>query len=326
MTAAESDAATSASFVDRMHESAELERSGGMPAIAVVGFGDMGEQFVPHLLAVGHQVRVFDIDEARREAARRAGAIVARTGAEAAHGAEVIFGLVMSDDIPAAYSSDDGILAGAEDGSSVLMCSTTTRAHAERVSAAAPSGVTVLDAPIVGGVKYARERAVTFLVGGSVEAFERVRAVLDLLGTPRHVGAFTAGVDYKLITNVAIMAAEAGLREALDLADILGRDYETSLGLMAHGPMGAVVERALDTTNPRPLRRSAEDDDTLLEAVDDPAESLPITTAARQRLWDAVNRDPGFEPDFVDLTRSTTSRRARRGDRTPTHLNPSRPR
>lgn len=289
--------------------SAGLEGNGQMSVIAVVGFGDMGEQFVPHLLAVGHQVHVFDTVESRRKLARRWGAIVAPTAAEAVRGAEVILGLVMSDDIAAAYSPRDGILAGAEAGSSVLICSTTTRSHVERIRAAAPSGVTVLDAPIVGGVKYARERAVTFLVGGSVDAFERVRPVLEILGTPRHVGEFTAGVDYKLITNVAIMAAEAGLREALDLADILGRDYEASLELMARGPMKAVVDRALDTSNPRPLRRSAEDDDTLLAAVDDPAKTLPITTAASRRLWEAVNVDPGFEPDFVDLTRRTTARR-----------------
>lgn len=310
-----------------MTGSAAPERRAQAPAIAVVGFGDMGEQFVPHLIADGHQVRVFDVDESRRVAARRAGAVVAMSAAEAAHGAEVIFGLVMSDDIPAAYWSRDGILAGAQAGSSVLICSTATREHVVRVRAAAPDDVAVLDAPIVGGVKYARARAVTFLVGGSLEAFERVRPVMEVLGTPRHVGEFTAGVDYKLITNVAIMAAEAGLREALDLADILGREYETSLALMAQGPMKAVVERALDVSNPRPLRRSAEDDDTLLAAVDDPAESLPITTAARQRLWDAVNVAPGFEPDFVDLTRSTTARRnTAQPPRTRPPLTPTRPR
>jgi len=72
--------------------------------------------------------------------------------------------------------------------------------------------------------------------------------------------------------------------------------------------MKAVVERALDVSNPRPLRRSAEDDDTLVSAVDDPARSLPLTIAGRQRLWEAVNADAEFEPDFVDLTRRTTSR------------------
>lgn len=279
-----------------------------METIAIVGFGDMGEQMAPHLIAAGHQVRVSDIEDSRLEAARRTAATVVASAAEAARGADVIFGLVMSDDIPTAYLSDDGILAGAQHGASVLICSTTTRARIEQVRAAAPSGVVVLDTPIVGGVKYAREQAITFLVGGSGDSFERVKSVLDVLGKPRNVGEFGAGVDYKLITNVAIMAAEAGLREALDLADILGRDYETSLELMAAGPMRAVVERALDVSNPRPLRRSAEDDDTLVSAVDDPARMLPISTAGQQRLWEAVDADPQFEPDFVDLTRTTTSR------------------
>jgi|GEM_PF-642210 len=282
-----------------------------MRTIAVVGFGDMGEQMVPHLLAAGHHVRVSDVRDSRLEAARRTGATAVASAAEAARGADVIFGLVMSSDIPNAYLGNDGVLAGAQPGAAVLICSTTTRAVVEQVRAAAPSGVVVLDAPIVGGVKYARERAVTFLVGGPADGFDGVRPVLDDLGRSRYVGESGAGVDYKLITNVAIMAAEAGLREALDLADILGRDYETSLELMAAGPMKAVVERALDASNPRPLRRSAEDDDTLVSAVDDPAEQLPISTAGRQRLWDAVNVDPDFEPDFVDLTRKTTSRSPR---------------
>ncbi|MBQ1040913.1 MULTISPECIES: NAD(P)-dependent oxidoreductase [unclassified Micromonospora] len=281
-----------------------------MATIAIVGFGDMGEQMAPHLLAAGHQVRVSDISDSRLEKARRIGTTAVASAAEAARGADVIFGLVMSNDIPTAYLGDDGILAGAQPGASVLICSTTTRAIVDQVRAAAPSGVAVLDSPIVGGVKYARERTITFLVGGSADDFGRVKSVLDDLGRSRHLGEFGAGVDYKLITNVAIMAAEAGLREALDLADILGRDYETSLELMAAGPMRAVVERALDVANPRPLRRSAEDDDTLVSAVDDPARLLPISTAGRQRLWEAVNVDPNFEPDFVDLTRKTTSRAA----------------
>lgn len=275
---------------------------------AVVGYGDMGEQMVPHLLTDGYRVRVFDTDPSRTEAAERAGAEVATSAAAAAAGAHLVLGLVMSDDIDAAYLDDDGILDGAEPGSLVLICSTTTRAIVERVRAQAPDGVTVLDSPIVGGVKYAREHGIRFLVGGSSEDFDLVEPVLEVMGHPRHVGDVGAGVDYKLITNVAIMAAEAGLREALDLVDILGRDYDLALELMAAGPMRAVVERALDASNPRPLRRSAEDDDTLLSAVGDPHRLLPISTAGRQRLWDAVDVDPQYEPDFVDLTSRITSR------------------
>jgi 3-hydroxyisobutyrate dehydrogenase len=62
----------------------------------------------------------------------------------------------------------------------------------------------------------------------------------------------------------------------------------------------------LDESNPRPLRASAQDFDALLSVVDDPAR-LPISAAGRNRLWAAVEADPGHEPMFVELTRRTTA-------------------
>lgn len=79
----------------------------------------------------------------------------------------------------------------------------------------------------------------------------------------------------------------AVVREALDLTDILGGDYGTALQLFRVSPMAPVVARALDESNPRPLRASAQDFDTLLSAVDTPTET---------------------EPMFLDLTRKSTAR------------------
>lgn len=276
--------------------------------IAIIGYGDMAEQMAPHLIEAGDKVQVYDIKADRNEIAKKAGATVASSGAEAAKGASVIFGLVMSDDIPTAYLGKDGFLSGAQEGAIVVVCSTTTPAMVKKVREGAPKGVHVVDAPIVGGVKYAREKGITFLVGAEADIYNKLKPTLDKLGKNRNVGETGAGVEFKLITNVAVMAAEAGLREALDLADVFGRDYALSMELMSAGPMAAVVKRALDESNPRPLRRSAEDDDTLVSAVDNPEKILPISSAGRARLWEAVKVDPNFEPDFVDLTRKTTSR------------------
>lgn len=278
-----------------------------METITVVGFGDMGREMVPHLLSAGYVVRVYDCSQAKRELAAATGAIVASSAADAVRGASIVLGMVMSDDIPDAYLGDAGILAGADPNTLVLVGSTTTPQMIEQVHAAAPAGVRVLDTPMIGGVRPAREAALTFLVGGAHEEARRVEDVLSVFGKVRFVGERGSGVAYKLITNVAIMAAEAGIREALDLADILGKDYQVALDLMTAGPLAAVVARALDTTNPRPLRRSAEDDDALLSAVESPRTDLPITAAGAQRLWAAVTATPGFAPDFVDLTRKTTA-------------------
>lgn len=277
-----------------------------MTLIGMVGVGNMGSEMVPHLVAEGHQVWAYDPDPDRLKVAVADGARAAASPADAARRSEVSLSLVMSEDIAAAHFGMDGILAGLRPDAVLVVCSTTTPAVLDEVRSRAGSGRHVVDAPIVGGVRYARERSVTFLIGGEPAAVAQAERVLVSLGNVERVGPAGAGVKYKLITNAFVMAAEVGLREALDLTDILGGDYETALRLFGVGPMAAVVKRALDESNPRPLRASAQDFDALLSVVDDAA-LLPISAAGRDRLWSAVEAEPGHEPMFVELTRRTTA-------------------
>lgn len=278
-----------------------------MTVIGMVGVGDMGSEMVPHLVAEGHEVWAFDLDPERLKTAVAHGARAAASPADAARRAEVTLSMVMSEDIPDAHFGTDGILAGLRPDAVLVVCSTTTPAILDEVRNRAGTDRHVVDAPIVGGVRYAREKSVTFLAGGEPAAVAQAERVLVSLGKVERVGPAGAGVTYKLITNAFVMAAEVGLREALDLTDILGGDYETALRLFGVGPMAAVVKRALDESNPRPLRASAQDFDALLSVVDDPA-LLPISAAGRDRLWAAVEAEPGREPMFVELTRRTTAR------------------
>lgn len=278
-----------------------------MTLIGMVGVGDMGSEMVPHLVADGHQVWAFDPDPARLKAAVAHGARAAVSPADAARRSDVLLSMVMSEDIPAAHFGADGVLAGLRPDSVLVVCSTTTPTVLDQVRSQAGSTRHVVDAPIVGGVRYAREKSVTFLVGGEPAAVAQAERVLVSLGNVERVGPAGAGVKYKLITNAFVMAAEVGLREALDLTDILGGDYDTALRLFGVGPMAAVVKRALDESNPRPLRASAQDFDALLSVVDSPA-LLPISAAGRDRLWAAVDAEPGHEPMFVELTGRTTAR------------------
>jgi 3-hydroxyisobutyrate dehydrogenase len=279
-----------------------------MISVALVGIGDMGSEMIPHLLAARFNVTAYDVNRGRLEAAVDRGARPADSPAAAARESDVVLSLVMSADIDSAHLGGNGILAGLKPGAVLVIASTTTPDIVHDIENKAPENAYVVDAPIVGGVRYAKERSVTFLVGGSQPAVDKAEVVLSTLGKVEKVGEFGSGISYKLITNVLVMAAEAGLREALDLTDILGGDYETALRLFSIGPMAAVVSRALDESNPRPLRASAEDFDVLLSAIKDKS-LLPISVAARDRLWTAVTAKSGYEPMFVDLTRKTTALR-----------------
>jgi 3-hydroxyisobutyrate dehydrogenase len=153
----------------------------------------------------------------------------------------------------------------------------------------------------------------TVLLAGSDDAMTLTQPILATFGEVVRVGPLGSGVAYKLITNVVVMAAEAGLREALDLADILGCSYQTTLDLLARGPMAAVVKRALDRDNPRALRDSALDFDVLLAAGGE--DNLQISAAGRRRLWAAVE-GASPPPVFIDLTSHTTALPKFRGEQT----------
>lgn len=274
-----------------------------MTTVGFVGLGDMGSQLVPHLLRAGHRVSVFDVKRERTDAMAALGAIASDSAAAAARDAEVVISAVMSADIPAAHLGPHGILAGLQPGSALAVLSTTTPAMLQSIASQLPAGARLADAPLIGGVRYAAEAGLTVLLAGDDEAVALTEPILQSFGEVVRVGPRGAGVAQKLITNVAVMAAEAGLREALDLADLLSQPYEVTLDLLERGPMAAVTKRALDQHNPRALRDSAEDFDTLLTAGGE--HNLPISAAGRRRLWAATEGTP--PPVFFDLTTHATA-------------------
>jgi 3-hydroxyisobutyrate dehydrogenase len=275
-----------------------------MRTVGFVGLGDMGSRMVPHLLRANHRVVVFDVISHRLDAMTALGAVAADSPAAAASDADVVISAVMSADIPASHLGPEGILAGMRPNTALAVLSTTTPDMLQSIASQMPAGAHLADAPLIGGVRYAAEASLTVLLAGPDEAMALTEPILGLFGDVVRVGPLGSGVAYKLITNVVVMAAEAGLREALDLTDILGGSYQTTLDLLARGPMAAVVKRALDRDNPRPIRDSAIDFDVLVSAGGE--ENLPISAAGRRRLWAAAEAGPP-PPVFFDLTTHATA-------------------
>jgi 3-hydroxyisobutyrate dehydrogenase len=275
-----------------------------MSTVGFVGVGDMGSRMVPHLLRANHRVIVCDVKPDRLDAMTALGAVGANNPAAAAHDADVVISAVMSADIPTAHLGPEGILAGMRPGTALAVLSTTSPDMLQSIASQMPAGVHLVDAPLIGGVRYAAEASLTVLLAGPDEAMALTEPILGIFGKVVRVGPLGSGVAYKLITNVVVMAAEAGLREALDLADILGVSYQTTLDLLAHGPMAAVINRALDRDNPRAIRDSAIDFDVLVSAGGE--ENLPISAAGRRRLWAAAEASSPPRV-FFDLTTHTTA-------------------
>jgi 3-hydroxyisobutyrate dehydrogenase-like beta-hydroxyacid dehydrogenase len=202
-----------------------------MTAVAVIGAGRMGSAMAARLAAAGHTVTLWNRTRARAEqaagraAAQGHGAAVADTAREAAGAADVVL-VSLADDtaVTAAYSGDDGLLAGLRPAAVVLEMSTvrpdTVRGLAALVDA---RGAELLDAPVSGSVSVVDSGTLTVMVGGSSAALERVRGVLEPLASQVFpLGAVGAGATMKLVVNALLLGLNQALAEALVLAERAG--------------------------------------------------------------------------------------------------------
>jgi 3-hydroxyisobutyrate dehydrogenase len=189
--------------------------------VGFAGLGAMGSAMAANTLAAGFDLMVYDLsDEATHELAAK-GAKVARSGRELGASSEIVE-LAVPDDaaVRAAVLSDDGILAGAQPGATIIIHSTIHPKTAHEVGARAKErGVHVLDCQMTGARTGALARNLLFMVGGDEDVLERCRPVLQASAShiihmgPLGMGAITKAAQ-QAITVVNLLAATEGIRLA----------------------------------------------------------------------------------------------------------------
>lgn len=195
--------------------------------VGLVGVGKMGGALLECLIKAGAKVRAFDIKDSAMEAARAAGAETVASAAEAARGAKIVHVFVHNDqEIFDATLGDNGVLAGAEKGATVILHSTILPATTKRVAeAAAPKGVRVIDASVTSTPKYVRAGTAVFLVGGADEAVAEIRPHLETIGKKVwHFGPLGSGNAAKLVKNLTNVMERALWVEALTVVKAAGMD------------------------------------------------------------------------------------------------------
>lgn len=193
-----------------------------MTTIAFLGLGNMGGPMAANLVAAGHPVRAFDLVPALREALEAKGASVFDTGAEAVSGAQVVITSLPNGAIVKSCYAE--ALPAAAPGTLFIDTSTISVADAREINAQAEKGGFLqIDAPVSGGVKGATAGTLAFMVGGSDEAVERARPVLDpMAGKIIHCGASGTGQAAKLCNNMVLAVQQIAIGEAFVLAEKLG--------------------------------------------------------------------------------------------------------
>lgn len=196
--------------------------------VAVVGLGRMGMPMAARLAAAGYSMRGFDAAAVAVDPG--SGITTSNSAAEAAHGADVVVLMLPNSDVVEAVL-DGGLLDALEPGS-VLLDMGSSRPLSSRAIAArvGTRGVAFVDAPVSGGVRGAQRGALTIMAGGADADVERVRPILDALGTRVvHAGGVGAGHALKALNNLLSAshllatseAVLAGQRFGLDPAVVL---------------------------------------------------------------------------------------------------------
>ena len=85
----------------------------------------------------------------------------------------------------------------------------------------------MLDAPVSGGVGGATAATLTFMVGGSAQAFTRAESILQKMGkTIVHAGGAGNGQAAKICNNMILGVSMIAVSEAFVLAEKLGLDHQ----------------------------------------------------------------------------------------------------
>ena len=199
-----------------------------MTRIAFIGLGNMGGGMAANLVKAGHEVHAFDLSEEALARAKDNGCQTYASVREAVQGAEAVVSMLPNGAIvESVYTAD--VIGHAPTSALLLDCSTIDVATARKVEEAArAAGYEMVDAPVSGGIAAANGGTLTFMVGGSAEAFAKAEPILSAMGKAViHAGGSGAGQAAKICNNMILGATMIATCEAFALADKLGLDLQT---------------------------------------------------------------------------------------------------
>jgi len=197
--------------------------------IGFIGIGAMGLPMAQNLLNAGYRLVVYDLND-------RAMAVMAEAGAEkassvkdlASRSSVVITMLPASSNVETVVLGPQGVLSGSRPGSIVIDMTSSYPPSTQTICEhLASKGVRMLDAPVSGGTKGAREGTLAIMVGGEEKDYEECRPILEAMGQNiYYLGGIGAGHTVKALNNLCSACSMVITSEALVLATKLGLSPE----------------------------------------------------------------------------------------------------
>jgi 3-hydroxyisobutyrate dehydrogenase len=192
--------------------------------IGVCGTGRMGSSIAQRLMALGHEVAVWNRDVAKTGSLTDAGARQAASPAELVERCEAVIVMLLNDAATeAVYRGPKGILTATLAGRLLIDMSTLRPDTMQSVGAAVTQqGGAFVECPVGGSTGPAREGKLFGLAGGTHDDVSRAMPILEqLCRRIEHVGELGSGATMKLAINLPLLVYWQALGEALTICEPL---------------------------------------------------------------------------------------------------------
>ena len=268
-----------------------------MAEIGFIGLGIMGKPMAGHLVNAGNNVFVYDLSVDSVQQLEAQGAQPCSNCKTVAEKSDIIFIMVPdTPDVEAVLFGPDGVSEGLKPGVTVVDMSSispiATKEFAQKLNAL---GVKMLDAPVSGGQVGAENAALSIMVGGDLEVFEKIKPFFELMGKNIVlIGGNGDGQTCKVANQIVVALTIEAVGEALLFATKAGADpskvraallggFAQSRILELHGER--MIKRTFDPGFR--IRLHQKDLNLALQSARSMGMSLP-NTATAQELFNSV--------------------------------------
>jgi 2-hydroxy-3-oxopropionate reductase len=198
-----------------------------METIGFIGLGIMGRPMAENLREADYELVVYNRTEEKADDFVEGGGEKASSPREVAEKSDVVITMLPdSPQVEELVLGEDGVAAGMSEGKLYIDMSSIAPATSRRLHEVLEAkGVEAVDAPVSGGQPAAESGELAIMVGGSDDAVERARAILEVMGKAvTHIGPPGAGQVAKAANQVVVALTIQAVSEALTLARKSGVD------------------------------------------------------------------------------------------------------
>ena len=198
-----------------------------METSGFIGLGIMGQPMAENLREADYELVVYNRSEQKADQFVEGGGQKASAPREVAEKSDVVITMLPdSPQVEELVLGEDGVAEGVSEGKLYIDMSSIAPATSRQLhEVLEEKGVEAVDAPVSGGQPAAESGDLAIMVGGSADAVERARPILEVMGKAvTHIGPPGAGQVAKAANQVVVALTIQAVAEALTLVRKSGVD------------------------------------------------------------------------------------------------------